>query len=218
MSTASSETITGARIDTVDVSPYQIPTATDPESDGTLEWDSTSVVVVELSCGGATGLGYTYCHPAAAQIIAAKLSELTTGSDPLTPQQTWARMQVRTRQLGHDGIAAMAVSAVDVALWDLKAQLLGVCLAEDAVQHAERYGELGVTYFEEPVSSDDLRGLADVRTRAPAGMAVAAGEYGWNLPYFQRMLDAEAVPILQADVTRCVGITNLRTAHARDWG
>jgi L-alanine-DL-glutamate epimerase-like enolase superfamily enzyme len=288
MSTASAETITGARIDAVDVSAYQIPTATDHESDGTLEWDSTSVVVVELRSAGVTGLGYTYCHPAAAHMIASKLSELITGTDPLTPQRTWVRMQVQTRQLGHQGIAAMAISAVDVALWDLKAQLLGVCLADllprfhesvpvygsggfcnyteqqlrqqvegwvssgfrsvkikvgrdaladvqrvelvrsiagsdvelmvdangahspqDAVQHAERYRELGVTYFEEPVSSDDLSGLADVRARGPAGMAVAAGEYGWNLPYFQRMLDAQAVHILQADVTRCGGITNL---------
>ena len=80
---------------------------------------------------------------------------------------------------------------------------------QDAVLWAQRYREFGVTYFEEPVSSDDLAGLAYVRDRAPAGLAVAAGEYGWNLPYFQRMLDAGAVHILQADVTRCGGITNM---------
>jgi L-alanine-DL-glutamate epimerase-like enolase superfamily enzyme len=80
---------------------------------------------------------------------------------------------------------------------------------QDAVLWAQRYREFGVTYFEEPVSSDDLVGLAHVRDRAPAGLAVAAGEYGWNLPYFQRMLDAGAVHILQADVTRCGGVTNM---------
>jgi L-alanine-DL-glutamate epimerase-like enolase superfamily enzyme len=80
----------------------------------------------------------------------------------------------------------------------------------EAVLWAHRYcAEFGVSYFEEPVSSDDLAGLAFVRSHAPAGLAVAAGEYGWNLPYFQRMLDAGAVHILQADVTRCGGITNL---------
>jgi L-alanine-DL-glutamate epimerase-like enolase superfamily enzyme len=80
----------------------------------------------------------------------------------------------------------------------------------EAINWATRYrDEFGVSYFEEPVSSDDLAGLATVRSHAPAGLAVAAGEYGWNLPYYQRMLDAGAVDILQADVTRCGGITNL---------
>lgn len=276
------------RIDNVEVRAYEVPTETDQESDGTLVWDSTTIVVVELGCGEHTGLGYTYCHPSAGQVIASKLAGLLEDADPLMPQKTWAQMQVQVRQMGHAGIAAMAISAVDIALWDLKAKLLGVCLADalprfreqvpiygsggfcnytseqlseqvkgwmddgfrrvkikvgrdagsdlervelvrsiagpdveimvdangantpqDAVLWAERYRELGVTYFEEPVSSEDLRGLGYVRERAPAGLAIAAGEYGWDLPYFQRMLDADAVHILQADVTRCGGITNL---------
>jgi L-alanine-DL-glutamate epimerase-like enolase superfamily enzyme len=66
-----------------------------------------------------------------------------------------------------------------------------------------------VSYFEEPVSSEDLAGLAALTAGAPPGMSIAAGEYGWDLPYFERMLEAHAVHILQADVTRCGGITNL---------
>src|SRR5206468_5874858 len=80
---------------------------------------------------------------------------------------------------------------------------------KEALEWAERYVEHGVRWFEEPVSSDDLEGLRLVRDRAPAGIAIAAGEYGWNVPYFQRMLAAGAVDILQADVTRCGGITGL---------
>src|SRR5581483_809732 len=64
-----------------------------------------------------------------------------------------------------------------------------------------------VTWFEEPVSSDDLAGLHLIRDRAPAGMEIAAGEYGYDLWYFRRMLEAEAVDVLQADATRCAGIT-----------
>jgi L-alanine-DL-glutamate epimerase-like enolase superfamily enzyme len=278
----------GARIDSVDVSAYEVPTSIEQESDGTLVWDSTTIVVVALRCGEHTGLGYTYCHPAAGQVITSKLAPIITEADPLMPQMVWAQMQMQSRQMGHAGIAVMAISAVDVALWDLKAKLLGVCLADalprfgdqvpiygsggfcnytseqlreqvqgwvdagfhsvkikvgrdaaadpgrvelvrsvagddveimvdangantpqDAVLWAQRYRSLGVTYFEEPVSSDDLHGLALVREHSPAGLAVAAGEYGFNLPYFQRMLEAGAVHILQADVTRCGGITNL---------
>jgi L-alanine-DL-glutamate epimerase-like enolase superfamily enzyme len=40
-------------------------------------------------------------------------------------------------------------------------------------------------------------------------MNIAAGEYGYDLFYFRRMLDAGAVDVLQADVTRCGGITQL---------
>jgi L-alanine-DL-glutamate epimerase-like enolase superfamily enzyme len=275
-------------IESVAASGYQIPTATDEESDGTLVWDSTSVVVVEVCADGQTGLGYTYCHPAAAQVIESKLAGSIEGSDALMPEKVWAQMQVQARQMGHAGIAAMAVSTVDIALWDLKARLLGVCLADalprfhesvpiyasggfcnythdqlreqvrswaragfrsmkikvgrdkerdparvelvrsvvgpdvelmidgngayapqEALAWSQRFREQGVTYFEEPVSSQDLRGLAEVRGRAPAGLAIAAGEYGWNLPYFEQMLEAGAVHILQADVTRCGGITNL---------
>ena len=72
---------------------------------------------------------------------------------------------------------------------------------------AEAFAELGVTWFEEPVSSDDLDGLRLLRDRAPAGMDIAAGEYGYDLFYFRRMLEAGAVDVLQADATRCGGIT-----------
>jgi L-alanine-DL-glutamate epimerase-like enolase superfamily enzyme len=85
----------------------------------------------------------------------------------------------------------------------------GAYTASEALLWAECFAEQGVRYFEEPVSSQDLAAMADVRRRAPAGLAIAAGEYGWNLPYFHQMLEAGAVHILQADVTRCGGITNM---------
>ena len=85
----------------------------------------------------------------------------------------------------------------------------GAYTPAEAIEWAHRFHAQGVRWFEEPVSSDDLAGLADVRRHAPPGLAIAAGEYGWNLPYFERMLAAGAVDVLQADVTRCGGITNL---------
>jgi len=281
-------TTAAVAVDAVTASAYRIPTETDHESDGTLVWDSTSVLVVEVRAGERTGLGYGYCHPAAVDVVVDKLAGAVLGADALMPQRAWAAMQVQSRQLGHAGLAAMAVSAVDVALWDLKARLLGVCLADalprfresvpvygsggftsyplerlreqvagwardgfasvkikvgrdkprdvervraareaagdgvelmvdgngaytpkEALLWAERLAGEGVTYFEEPVSSQDLDGLALVRARGPAGLAVAAGEYTWNLADAHRMLAAGAVDVLQADVSRCGGITNL---------
>ncbi len=66
-----------------------------------------------------------------------------------------------------------------------------------------------MSWFEEPVSSDDLDGLRLIRDRAPAGMDIAAGEYGYDIFYFRRMLAAGAVDVQQADITRCGGVTAL---------
>ena len=86
----------------------------------------------------------------------------------------------------------------------------GAYSRKQALALAETFvAEAGVSWFEEPVSSDDLEGLRLLRDRAPAGMDIAAGEYGYDLFYFRRMLDAGAVDVLQADVTRCGGITQM---------
>jgi L-alanine-DL-glutamate epimerase-like enolase superfamily enzyme len=90
----------------------------------------------------------------------------------------------------------------------------GAYTRKQALAQAGRFAESGVAWFEEPVSSDDLRGLRLIRDRAPAGMDIAAGEYGYDLPYFRRMLQAGAVDVLQADATRCAGITGFLRVEA----
>ena len=83
---------------------------------------------------------------------------------------------------------------------------------KQALALAASFADLGVTWFEEPVSSDDLDGLRLLRDRAPAGIEIAAGEYGYDIFYFQRMIEAGAVDVLQADATRCGGITGFLQA------
>jgi L-alanine-DL-glutamate epimerase-like enolase superfamily enzyme len=275
------------RIEGVEVDAYTIPTDR-PESDGTLRWDSTTIVVVHVRGGGERGIGWTYGAKATAALIDEKLAEVVKGRELLDVRGAWAAMVAALRNNGRPGISSMAVSAVDVALWDLKARVLELPLAEllgryhegvpvygsggftsysdaelteqlggwvaegiprvkmkvgrdpgrdphrvavareaigehaqlfvdangayrrkEALRLAEDFARLGVMWFEEPVSSDDLDGLSLIRDRAPVQMDVAAGEYGYDLPYFERMLAAGAVDVLQADVTRCGGITDL---------
>jgi L-alanine-DL-glutamate epimerase-like enolase superfamily enzyme len=275
----------GARVESVEASAYTIPTE-QPEADGTLEWDSTTLLLVEARSGEVSGIGYSYTHPAAVPIVTDRLAGLVENGDALRVGAAWTRMWDGVRNFGQTGVVCTAISAVDVALWDLKARLLdrplvdvldqvhdgvpvygsggfcnyrddqlreqlagwvaagiprvkmktgreperdrlrlaaardaigddtelfvdanGAFTTADALRWAAVYADYGVRWYEEPVSSDDLAGLHLVRSRAPAGMDIAAGEYGWNLPYFQRMLDAEAVGCLQADVTRCGGIS-----------
>jgi L-alanine-DL-glutamate epimerase-like enolase superfamily enzyme len=90
----------------------------------------------------------------------------------------------------------------------------GAYTRKQALAFAEPFAELHVSWFEEPVSSDDLEGLRLMRDRAPAGMNVTAGEYGYEPFYFRRMLEAGAVDVLQADATRCCGITGFLRAAA----
>ena len=114
-------------IDRVDVSAYTVPTDF-PESDGTLSWDSTTIVIVEVRAAGVTGLGYTYADTATARLIGEHLVRLVVGRDPMTIPAIWADLRREVRNLGRPGICAMAISAVDNALWDLKARLLGLPL------------------------------------------------------------------------------------------
>ncbi len=283
---------TGARIDAavdeLDVAAYTVPTDA-PEADGTLSWTSTTIVVVHAHAGGERGVGYTYADVSTAKLIESKLADVVSGRDALDPQAAWLAMVGAIRNLGRPGISSMAISAVDCALWDLKARLLelplcklvgmahdrvpvygsggftayplsrlqeqlagwvergiprvkmkvgsvpgddpervraaraaigpnvelfvdanGAYTRKQALSLAERFAtDAHVSWFEEPVSSDDLEGLRLLRDRVPAAMEVAAGEYGYDAGYFRRMLDAGAVDVLQADITRCGGVTEL---------
>ena len=259
------------------------------ESDGTLEWDSTTCVIVQASADGRTGIGYTYADISAAHLIGSKLAGLTLGADALAPPALWRRMSQQLRNLGRPGAGAMAMAAVDIAVWDLRARLLGRPLLatlpafhdqvpvygsggftnyptdrlvsqlagwveqgiprvklktsrhpeedparlaavrkaigddtelftdangalprKEALRWAWRFrDEFGVSWLEEPVSSDDVTGLRQIRAAGPPGLEIAAGEYGFVLADFARLLGADAVDCLQADVTRCGGITGL---------
>ncbi len=275
----------GDRIERLMVNAYVIPTDT-PESDGTLQWKQTTLVLVELTAGGRQGIGYTYADLSTALFIKQNLVEIVVGRDPMQIADCWAAMLRSIRNLGRAGVASMAMAAVDHALWDLKARLLNLPLVtllgpvrmavpiygsggftsysvdrlqeqlsgwaaqgiprvkmkvgrqpEQDVQRvkaarraigdrtelfvdangaydrklamklAEGFADSGVVWLEEPVSSDDVDGLRFLRDRVPAPIQVAAGEYGYDLFYFRRLLDEQAVDVLQADASRCAGIT-----------
>lgn len=118
-----------AAVERLAVSTFEI--ATDgPESDGTLEWDSTTIVVVEVEAGGETGLGYTYGDVSTGTFVESQLGDVVQGSDPMAVRETWVRMGTQIRNAGRPGVGFMAISAVDTALWDLKARLLGLPLVD----------------------------------------------------------------------------------------
>ena len=235
------------KIRSVQAAAYTIPTDF-PEADGTIEWNQTTLVVAEASAGSHTGLGYTYADISTAQLITGHLAGKILGLDPMSPAAAWVAMQRSVRNLGREGIAAMAISALDLALWDLKARLLGIAMidllgavrdsipvygsggftsysseqlkqqlggwveqgigavkmkigsdpdadpgrvraarsaigdadlfvdangaysAKQALENAREFSDSRVSWFEEPVSSDDLDGLRFIRERTPPGM------------------------------------------------
>lgn len=275
----------------VDVRVYTVPTDA-PEADGTFAWDATTMVLVRATAPGdhgeVVGTGWTYGPAACATVVRDQLAERVVGRCALDVTGSYLAMAEAVRNVGRPGVAAMALAAVDTALWDLKARLLdlplhklfgavtgavdvygsgGFTTYDDArlaeqltgwveagiprvkikvgesfgarpardvhrvgvareavgdsaelyvdanggytVKQAVRFGreveQHRVVWFEEPVSSDDLAGLATVREQLSCD--VTAGEYGYDLDYFRRMSAAKAVDCLQVDVSRCGGYT-----------
>jgi hypothetical protein len=125
----------GVRIESVRAAAYTIPTD-QPEADGTISWDSTTLVVVEVAGGGQTGLGYSYSGAAVVGLIEGKLAEHAQQHDALDPPAAWRAMQRAVRKMGREGLAASAIAAVDTALWDLKAKLLGLAVAADEARRS----------------------------------------------------------------------------------
>ena len=147
---SSDEALRGPQITGIKTSVYKIPTDA-PESDGTLQWDSTTMVLAEISAGGKTGLGYSYCSAAAAEIISGKFAEFLNGKDAFSVPRLWETMAGAVRNVGWRGVAANAISAVDIALWDLKARLLALPLCEllgRAQDRIEVYGSGGFTSYD----------------------------------------------------------------------
>ena len=288
MNDTTSAAVTDARIDSVEVSAYTVPTDA-PEADGTISWDSTTIVLVRARSGIVEGIGWTYGPTACATLITDQLAGLVKRRNAMDVPGASQAMIRAVRNTGRPGIASYAISAVDVALWDLKARLLGLPLhrllgavdpsvpvygsggfttyderqlrhqlghwvleegiprvkikigeswgadpgrdldrmrqarsiigddtelfvdanggytRKQAIRMMAAAADLDVRWFEEPVSSDDLDGLREIRDAVSAD--VTAGEYGYDLYYFRRMCAAGAVDCLQADVSRCGGIT-----------
>ena len=283
------------KVERLETRVFRVPTDR-PEADGTIAWESTTMVLVHaVADSGERGIGWSYASRAAATVVHELLEKKVVGCDVQDVRRASGAMVAAVRNAGRQGIASTAISAVDIALWDLKAKIAGqplfrllgphrdgvpiygsggftsysdeelrdqlggwvaegiprvkmkigvdwgtrpdedvrrVKVARDAigpdaelfvdangayspreaVEQAARFAEYGVCYFEEPVSSDHLDELAFVRTHAP--MAIAAGEYGYDPWYFGDMLSAGAVDIMQADVTRCLGVTGWLEAAA----
>jgi L-alanine-DL-glutamate epimerase-like enolase superfamily enzyme len=155
--------VSTATVEKVEARAYTVPTEA-PESDGTLEWDSTTIVLVEVEGGGERGLGYTYAHAAAAAVVDSVLAPLVEGVDPIAPPEAWQAMRRAVRNVGFAGIAAMAISAVDIALWDLRAKLLELSLADSLGRVRDEiaaYGSGGFTSLEGDDLAAHLRGFVD---------------------------------------------------------
>jgi L-alanine-DL-glutamate epimerase-like enolase superfamily enzyme len=287
--------MTDTPVTSLDVSVYTIPTDA-PEADGTLAWDSTTMVLVQARAGGSVGTGWTYGSPACATIVRDQLAAAVVGRDAMDIGGAFDAMVKAIRNAGRPGAVGYAISAVDVALWDLKARLLDLPLhrllgavreqvpvygsggftayderqlreqlthwaleqriprvkikigeswgtdptrdlrrmhqartivgddvelfvdanggytRKQAIRVMRAAADLDVHWYEEPVSSDDLDGLREIRDAVWPD--VTAGEYGHDLYYFRRMCAAGAVDCLQADVSRCGGITEWLRAAA----
>ena len=149
-------------IERLDVSAYTVPTDR-PESDGTAQWDATTLILVQAHGGDATGLGYTYGDLASGTVVRSVLAGVVEGRDAMSVTSTWGAMARACRNLGRPGVASMAIAAVDTALWDLKARLLGLPLAtllDAARAEVPIYGSGGFTSYSDEQLASQLGGWA----------------------------------------------------------
>ena len=148
-----------SEIDEVTAAAYRFPTD-HPEGDGTLAWRSTTMVVATVAAGGTRGTGWTYAPAAAASFIAEQLAGTVTGGDATGIPALSAAMRREVRNAGRPGVAGYAISALDVALWDLKARLLGVPLVRlfgAARRQVPLYGSGGFTTYADSITEAQLR-------------------------------------------------------------
>ncbi|HSN34436.1 MAG TPA: enolase C-terminal domain-like protein, partial [Ideonella sp.] len=151
-----------APIEAVEVAAYTVPTDA-PESDGTLQWDATTLVLARVRAGGAEGIGYGYADRATATLIHALLGPLLVGADALQTAARWLDLVRAIRNLGRPGIASMAIAALDAALWDLKGKLLGASVAlllGPARAAVPVYGSGGFTSYTDERLRSQLGGWA----------------------------------------------------------
>ena len=272
-------------IEAVHATAYVVPTDS-PESDGTSEWASTTLVIVKVEAGGKQGIGYTYGDSSIAKLIQDRFAKLLVAYDAMSIPKRWSDMVTSTKNIGRSGISSTAISAVDIALWDLKAKLLDTPLAmllglarpsipaygsggfttysqeqlreqltnwlergfdkvkikigrnkladvdrvsfarevigpnrglfvdasgaytrTEALEMIDLLTQWKVSWFEDPIPCDDVDGLRILCQQRPGGVSIAAGEYGFELSYFRRLLQENAIDTLQVDATRCGGIT-----------
>ncbi len=78
-------------IEKLSVTACKIPTD-QPESDGTYEWDSTTIVIVEAEAGGKRSLGYSYADDATAKLIESKLQDVVLGRDAFSVNGAFVAM------------------------------------------------------------------------------------------------------------------------------
>lgn len=148
----------------VSVATHSVPTSTPSEQDATMEWNATTIVVVTVTAGPWQGLGFTYGPTAVAVLVADDLAEVIEGRSAIDVRARWLDLYTATRNLGRPGVASLAISAIDIALWDLKARALEVSLVDlwgGARDGIDVYGSGGFTNASIPDLCDQLTGWVD---------------------------------------------------------
>jgi L-alanine-DL-glutamate epimerase-like enolase superfamily enzyme len=275
------------RIERAVVKFFDVPTEV-PEKDGTLEWQSTGLVTLELYAQNHIGLGYTYADRATSEAIVQHGLPVILGRECGDHFILVEKIKKLCRNLGNSGISAMALSAIDIALWDLRARSLNISIQEllgirrrnvsfygsglflsnetsELTKQVHLFKELGihkfkmkigedlegdmarvrlvrdligkdsdiyvdangaynpkaalniayqlakenVSWFEEPITSDDKRGLQYLRNNFPYSLQLVAGEYCYQTADVLELLENKAVDVLMVDATRCEGISGM---------
>ncbi|WP_339442932.1 MULTISPECIES: mandelate racemase/muconate lactonizing enzyme family protein [Pseudomonas] len=270
-----------------------------PELGQPCEWGEDALVVRIRTDNGLIGVGETDSAPAVVKAMIEMpsshgtcrgLRDVLLGENPLEIDRLWQKMYRHTEYVGRRGAGIHAISALDIALWDIAGQFYGVPVhtllggkyrdripaygtfiprpdeagnkeilgtlleqgltsiklgggefgeepakdrklistvreeigpdiqlqidlvgrwrnASHAMLQCEALKEFDLNWIEEPLPSDDSEGL--LRLKKFTGIPVAGGEGLTTRHEFATFLEATQPDIVQPDITRCGGISEM---------
>jgi len=175
--------VTDATVAGVDTGLYGVPTDASLE-DATQSFDELELVVARIeTSAGVEGVGFTYTIGEGGTAIRRFLDDVLVpaiAGESAAPQAARSRLRAETTFVGREGVSELALSAVDIALWDavgkaagtpLYALLGGACESVPAYETDGGWLQFDEATLEENAAAAAAAGFSGMKMKVGRGHA-----------------------------------------------